>query len=89
VATSREFYAHFLLGRDNPGFNAFDVHRKAIADFGSKATSSGIVAELATLAHEDGHAPISSCANIRDFTCRTYRRPVWRSASFLFVMNRE
>jgi hypothetical protein len=69
--------------------NAFDVHRKAIADFGSKATSSEIVAELATLAHEDGHAPISSCANIRDFTCRTYRRPVWRSASFLFVMNRE
>jgi predicted dinucleotide-binding enzyme len=32
--------------------NAFDVHRKAIADFGSKATSSEIVAELATLAHE-------------------------------------
>jgi len=38
--------------------NAFDVHRKAIADFGSKATSSEIVAELVTLAHEDGHAPI-------------------------------
>jgi predicted dinucleotide-binding enzyme len=44
--------------------NAFDVHRKAIADFGSKATSSEIVAELVTLAHEDGHAPISSCANV-------------------------
>jgi hypothetical protein len=30
--------------------NAFGVHRKAIADFGSKATSSEIVAEFATLA---------------------------------------